>query len=913
MGWRRWWRFGGERPEQIEREVDDELRFHIEMRVRKLMAGGMTAKRAREEALKRFGDYGRLRSEVLVLDGWREGPATRERWLHSLVRDLAYGLRSLRRNPGFTTVVLLSLGLGIGANTAVFTLLDAVVLRPLPVRDPGELIAIGDPRRVASSSCCSARTDLFSYPLYIELRDAAQTVRGLVATGRTGRLDVRIDEAEGPGTGLEHPAGRMVSGNYFEILGVRAQIGRTFTAEDDRVSNGSPVVVISDKWWHDRFRSDPGIVGRTLIVNGATYTIVGVARNGFTGEVVGQETALWVPLTMQPSINRNEPWLEDRGQSWLVLMGRLASGTTIEQARAEFDALTWRFIDEAAGPVAAVALRDPVQVSDARRGLSWIRSVYSEPLRTLMGAVFLVLLAVCANLANLMYARGAARRREIAVRLALGAGQPRVLRQLLTEAAILAGFGGSLGLVFAWWGSRTLVSLASASPGSVLDAGLDTRVLFFSAGIAVVAALLFGVAPALRLTRLDVAATTRSAGLVAGSRVRGGRQVGPGRALAVVQVALCLMLLVGTSLIVKSTRRLGNQPLGVARDDLLIVQIDFAPAGLDREALFTAQRGLLDRLRAIPGVAAATFSENGIFSGTESGTIVRIDGFVGRSAEDSVVNYDRIGPGYAAAVGGRIVLGRDIEGHDDGSGAPALIVNEAFARRFFAGASAIGRLVRADEGEWSIVGILADVRDHGLRDTPGPRIYIPIEQSLEDPPASLNYEIRTDGDPATLARAVREATAKYHPALRVINARPLTSLIDASMNQDRLVARVISFFGALALGLSVLGLYGVLTWAAVRRTGEFGLRLALGATPVDLRRMVLVDAAKLVALGGAIGLPVALAGAQLLRGQLFGVTPFDPLSFVIAIAVLGSAAAVAGWIPASRAARIGPFVALRTD
>jgi predicted permease len=492
----------------VERDVDAELAFHLEMRVRTLVARGLDPAAARAQALRQFGDWDAVRAECLDIDYEKERAVKRANYFQELRQDAAYALRSLRHNAGFALVVVLSLALGIGANTAIFTLLDAVLLRTLPVPNADRLVVIGDPARVNGASIGTPRTDLFSYSLYRDVRDRNRLVTGLAATGRTGRLDVVIDDRPGAGAAgaePEHPRGRLVTGNYFEVLGVPAFAGRTFTADEDRAPNGAPVAVISHAYWQRRFAGDRGVVGRTVHINGTPFTIIGVAPPGFHGEVVGRMTDLWLPVTMQPAIMHDRDWLSDRGASWLLLIGRLAPGVTLAQARAGFTTLTLQAIDAAAqatGPRTARA--DTVAVGSGARGLSSVRRVYGESLATLMAVVGLVLLVVCANVANLLLARGAARGRELGVRMALGAGRTRLVRQLLTESVILSALGGVVGLLLAAWGSRALLVLASGGPTPIpLDIGLDWRVVAFTGAVTVLTAVLFGLVPAMRATRVD--------------------------------------------------------------------------------------------------------------------------------------------------------------------------------------------------------------------------------------------------------------------------------------------------------------------------------------------------------------------------------------------------------------------------
>ena len=909
-------------PRRVERDVDTELAFHLEMRVRRLVERGMTPAEARAQALRQFGDWDGVRSEMLDIDYQQEKVVRRANYLAELRQDTLYAFRSLRQNVGFALVIALSLAIGIGANTAIFTLIDALLLRPLPVPNASELVAIGDQRRVNGASDGSVRIDLFSYPAYDALRKETRLFTGLAASGRTGRLDLVIDDSA-RGTSArreavepEHARGRFVSGNYFSVLQVPAFIGRAITVDDDRVANGSAVVVLSHGYWQRRFAADRSVIGRSITVNRTPFTIIGVAPPGFHGEVVGRMTEIWMPITMQPAVMHGRDWLSRPSTSWLLFLGRRAPNVTLEQVKAVYPAVVRQAVD-ATAPSADGArnrAREPVPITSGARGLSSLRVSYAEPLATLMVAVGLVLIVVCANVANLLLARGAARARELGVRMALGAGRIRLVRQLLTESIILGALGGALGLGLAAWGSQAVLRIAAGETGTVpLAAEIDWRVLTFTAAVTGLTALLFGMVPALRATRVDLAATLRSnsRGLTGGLLGAPGR-LGLGKLLVVGQVAVSLTLLVGTSMLVRSTRALANIDAGLARDRLLIVTVDAAPTGLNGERLATLSRTLLERVRRVPGVVSASFSENGIFSGTESSTTLQIDGFVARAENDTTANYDRVGPDYFKAIDARILQGRDILATDDEQAPPVAVINATMASFFFPQRGALGRRVTVDDVTYEIVGVVADTKDHDLRDPPVRRLYLPIHQT-GPLPTQFTFELRTNGDPAELMTAARTELKVVHPSLLVLANDPLTSLMRLSINQDLLVARVASFFGTLALALAALGLYGVMTYATTRRTSEFGLRMALGAESRTVGRMVLSEAMRLVAAGALLGLPLAIAVTRLLRNQLYGVNVVDVPSIVIALAVLAVSAALAGYLPATRAARVGPLEALRTE
>jgi predicted permease len=506
------------RRRAVEDDLAEELGFHLAEETERHVARGMTRAEAALAARRAFGNEAAVREAARATFTFH--------WLEDLAQDARYGVRGLLQNKTFAAAVLLIVALGIGANTATFTLVDALILRSLPVPHPEQLVAIGNRARTGSMSTGGPNTGLASYPVYADLRDQNRVVTGLYANGRTGQLNALLG---GPGE-VEHLRGRMVSGNYFEVLGVPAFLGRNFTGAEDRVPGGDPVVVVSYAFWQRRLAGDRTWIGRTIVLNGAPLTVIGVAPKGFFGDIVGQSQDLWIPLMMQPVLQPHTPMLEDRGRNWLLLMGRLAPGVTLERARAEFQRLDARTIlDHATGPKIGLeryVRSQPVPVDEGAEGFSYWRSAYAGSLWTIMGAVALLLLLVCANVANLMLARGAARGREVSVRMALGAGRWRVVRQLLTESAILAGAGGALGLALAVWGSAALLRLASVGPAVIpLETRPDGRILVFTGALALLTGLIFGLTPALRATRVELAAAlrTQGRGVTGAARGPGGR------------------------------------------------------------------------------------------------------------------------------------------------------------------------------------------------------------------------------------------------------------------------------------------------------------------------------------------------------------------------------------------------------
>jgi predicted permease len=884
------------RLNRVERDVDEEIAFHIAERERKLIARGASPDDAHARAMAQFGDIRAVRTEMLTIDQSRK----RADFFSNIRQDATYAVRTLIHNAGFTSVVLLILGLGIGANTSIFSLIDALMLRPLPVPHPEQLVAIGDPRNTQHVSEGTPQADALSYPLYEDLRDQNHVLSGAYASGRAGRLDVVIEKGAEP----DHPRGRFVTGNFFSVLEVPAGAGRVFTSEDD------PVVVISDGYWHRRFGASRDVIGRTIRVNTVPLTIIGVAPPEFMGDAVGQPTEIWLPVKLHPQVIAHTQWLKDRSVSWLLVMGRLAPGTTLVRARTEIQALAkTSLLDHASasdrGGVERVLGRHPMPVASGAMGFSYYRTAYAQALFTLMVAVGLVLLVVCANIANLLLARAAGRAREISVRIALGAGRWRLLQQLLTESIILAVAGAALGLLAALAGSAALLR---AVGGVSLAVRIDGRVLAFTIALSLLTAIFFGLIPAMRATGLDVSSALRTQG----RGIAGAGKMAIGKWLVIAQVALSMLLLVGAGMLSRSTMRLANADIGVARDHLVIAEIDAQRSGYEGPRLIAFMRDLTERVKQIPGVLAVSTSENGIFSGTESGSTLQAEGFTARADSDTLVASDVVGADYFRTTGAHILQGRDIEARDNETAPKVAIVNETAARYFFPNGEALGRHLQLDSATWEIVGIVADIEQNGVREAPVRRVYGPLVQQ-KNTPTQFKLEIRVAGDPARLVQPVRQALVAADPSLAIFSVDPLTELIRDSIQKDRLVATLVSAFGILTLILAALGLYGVMAYATARRTGEFGLRMALGAAPRMVERMVLREAILLTGFGMALGLPVALAATRLVRGQLFGISFFDPPSIGLATLVLGVSAALAAFVPAMRASRVAPLEAIRAD
>jgi predicted permease len=888
----------------LDRDLDEEIRFHLEMRVRQ--TGD------RDQALRKFGNIGIVKEVSREMWGFRS--------LEYFWQDLRYALRQMRRSPGFTAIAALSLGLGIGANTAIFGLIDHVMLRLLPVRDSHDLVVI---RRIVS------------YPVFEQIRDRNDVLSGILGTHMMPGMEVTV-----PGNPPGLATGELVSGSYFETLGVGAALGRTILAEDDRVPESSPVAVISYGYWKRVFGGSPDALGKKIQVrsgmtnggtsgldvydnpndksgsksfDGALVTIVGVAPPEFFGDTVGASTDIWIPMMMQGSVMPGRPFLRQKNAVWVNVMGRRKTGVTEEQARARLLTL-WRqvMINEEGSKLTERRKRQifeaRVIIESGEKGFGQIRRQFSAPLQVLMTVVGLVLLIACLNVANLLLARATARRREIAVRLSMGAGRVRLIRQLLTESLALAALGGLLGVAIAYFGTQTLLALLS-EVGRPLNISFepDLRTLGFTAGISLLTGILFGLAPAFRATRITLAETMKEA-----SRGSTGAKVSTAKFLVAAQVAVSMLLLIGTGLFLRTLYNLKAEHLGYNPDHLVLMQIDPVSAGYRGDEVGRAVKSILDRIAVLPEVREATFSENGLFSGTESMNHVDVPGYVAASDEDRECRFDQVGPGYFTHTGIPILAGRDISERDLPNAPRAIVINETMAKSYFRDRNPVGRHIKADGFDLEIVGVVRDVQDHDLRAEPVRRYYVSYFQPI-DGISTANFEIRTSAHPGDIGTALRREVQAVNRNLTILSIKDARELIDATLVQERLIANLSAFFGLLAITLAAIGLYGVMSYAVARRTNEIGIRMALGAGASTVVSMILGEVMFLVGAGALVGLVAAAGSTRLVKSVLFGLTALDPISFIAPAAVLAAVGILAGYLPARRASKIDPMVALHYE
>jgi predicted permease len=836
--------------------------------------------------------------------------------MSGLVQDLRYALRQLRKSPGFTAVAVLTLALGIGANTAIFTVVNALLLKMLPVTQPQRLVVVGDPSLPNSRSHGTPRTDIFSYPLYKELRDHNSVFSGLCAAGSEQAIELDAGQGE---SSAEKVTGRMVSGNYFTVLGLTPAAGRLLSSSDDAAENTNPVAVLSYGFWRRKFALSPSIIGRDIRLNGFPFTIIGVTPAGFDGDVIGEQMALFVPLSMQPKIVRGRRWLNASNVSWLTLIGRLMPNITLAQAEANLNLAFQQAVQGAYGAALPSDDRDAIReahmkihVSPGGGGISELRGDYRGPLLLLMGIVGLVLLIACVNVANLLLARASARNREIAIRLAIGANGLRLLRQLLTESILLSFLGGIAGSLLAVWGVHLLVTIFGAD--TTLPLLPDARVLTFTIAISLLTGIVFGLSPALGAIRVQVSPALKEAGRSTPAR---SSRFGLGQALIAGQVALSLLVVFAASLLVRSLEKLLTQDFGYVRDHLVIACLDPTSAGYNSETMKALAQKLVAGLASTPGVHAVTYSTNGLFADTELQNTIRVPGF-SANHEDRAAREDYVGPDYFGAVGIPILAGRGIEAQDSAASTRVAVVNQAMVKHFFPGQDPIGRQFRIDDERWldkpiTIIGVSHDAKDHGsgLREAVKPRFYMAFQQVPD--PIQIVLEVQVRGQASAAVSNVVSQIKAVDPNLPLSFSEALDALVKDSAASQIALAKLSVFFAGLALLLACVGLYGVMSYTVAGRTREIGVRMALGAARGDVMQLVLREGTLLVTTGLLIGIPLSLASSRLLQSFLFGLKATDPFSLITVILLLGMVAALAAFVPARRAAKVDPIVALRSE
>lgn len=840
----------------------------------------------------------------------------------TILRDLQFALRSLRKSPLFTTVAVASVALGIGANAAVFTLLDQVVLRLMPVKDPGALVQMRAADDSESFGGGMGDGSELSYPLCRDFASRTDVFSGVFC--RTGAaLHV------GAAGHAERVSGELVSGTFFDTLGVGAEIGRTLSPDDDRAVSGSPVAVLSHTYWMSTFGGRTDVVGRTLVIDGQPYTIVGVAQQGFEGMDLATPVQVYLPITMQPQIGPSWLKIDTRRFRWVQVYGRLKPGLTAASAQAALQPFLKSILTtEATDASFATAAPDAKQrfidtrlvVESAARGRSGLREQVAGPLQILMAVAAGVLLIACLNVANLLIARGAARHREVALRLALGAGRRRIVGLLLMESLVVAAAGAVLGLLIAAWGSSMLLAFYTTpdSPTSI-DPSPDGRILAFTIAIAALTSVAAGLVPALRSTRVDIAPTLKaSGGAVLGDQGR------LRKSLVVAQVALSFLLLVGAGLFVHSLTKLLKSDPGVKVERVLVFSLDLETSGYKPPRDRQLADRLLQTIRQDGQVQAASYAFFGLMEGGGWGMGFTLEGEQPKPGKSFGALCNAVTPDYFATLGVPIVAGRNFTERDHNAppeGTPGwpyreAIVNEEFVKQYYGGKNPIGRHVGIGEDPGTptpieIVGVSRTAKYIRLRERPRPQIFFPYAESGSI--QSATFFVRTAGDPSVAMTMVRRRLTAMDPNLPVFNIHTLEEQVQRSVASERLIASLSGVFSALATGLAMVGLYGVMSYTVTRRTREIGIRMALGAMARDVARRVMTEAGLLVVIGLAAGGGAAWWLGRYVRSQLYEVTPLDVTSYVGAGVLLTIVAMLATFVPARRAARIEPMRALRDE
>ncbi len=916
----RWWAQKRNRDMDLERE----LRTHLDAEAEEQRGAGLSPEEAAYAARRALGNTTHIKEDVRMAWGFR--------WLETLLQDLNYGVRQLRRNPGFAAVAIITLALGIGANTAIFTVFDAVLLRALPVRQPGRLVILTNPDVEGSSYGEEGGTrDLLGYPEFEYLRDHNSVFSSIFAADSDVpevpvRLGSELTRASGQ---VESARVDLVSGGFFSTLGIRALRGRVFTPSVDKTRGASPVAVVSYAYWDRRFNRNSSVLGKTIEIRQTIFTIIGIAPPGFSGIAVGESPDLWVPVTMQAAVRPGRDMLspvaaEQNEYIWLQAMARLKPGATLKQAQANVNALFQQLLESQLGPGLTAAQRkdyldQQIEVQPGARGVAPVRGMMGDPLDVLMGLVGLVLLIACANVASLLLARGSTRQREFAIRAAIGAGRIRLVRQLLVESLLLAFLGAAAGVVLAAWASpllaRTMPGVEGATTIVRLNLAPDWRVLGFTLAVTFMTALLFGLAPARRAAAVDAGPALKSATPGPAERVR-NRPYSAGKLLVIGQVSASLILLVAAGLFVHTLARLSKVSLGYNPEHLLLFRVDASAAGYPGKKITLLCRGLLGRLAAIPGVSSATVSSDGLFEGSDSADPVGVEGYKPRGGEAPHARMDHVGPDYFSTVGIPILLGRQIEDGDAAPAPRAAVINQAFAQVYFAHTSPLGKVVRdtfpGNPGAMEVVGVAGNARINSLRETIKPRIYLPLFNPLW-PERSIAFEMRTAADPATVSAAIRKAVGETNVELLPVRLETLPGLVNESLGDTRFIAGLAGLFGLVAALLAGIGLYGVMAYTVARQTREIGIRMALGAAPSGILWLVLRETLLVVAIAVALGVPLAIGGESLVKSLLFGLGRVDVPALVLATALLAVIAAIAGIVPARRAAKVDPMVALRHE
>ena len=903
------------RPAQRNAEIEAEVRSFFEAAVDHKMQSGKSREEAERSARIEIRSSEMVRHKVWSA-GW-------ESQMESVGNDIRWALRQIARSPGLSIVAILSLALGIGANTAIFTVINDLVLKQLPVRDPQMLVSFGDGNGAGIVALSSPGPyGIFPYDFYRRIAGNRDELDGICAFGSfLTQVSVRSGAASaGPATqAMSH----LVSGTFFSVLGAQPLLGRVLTPEDTATEGSNAVAVISHRFWQENLSADPAVLGRSIKINGTSFTVVGVMPASFYGVDLNQDSPdFWLPITMQPQVMMQPSLLKPDGLSWIHMMGRRKAGVPVAQAQSWATAEFQRFLTDQEGTNISALRKSQISgtyipLLPGGSGLSYIRKEYETPLMVLMIMVGVVLLIACANLANLLLAKAASREREFSTRLALGSSRGRIARQILIEALVLALIGGALGLGLAFWATRMLIRfIVQGAEHTALSATPDLRVLLFTLGICILTAVLFGSAAALRGARTAVSgalnANTRTVG---GTASRASRWLP--KALIVTQVTLALVLITVAGLLLRTLQNLRAQDLGVNRSSVLLVNTNPKFAGYTPERLDTLYDRILQRVSALPGVRSASLSGSAPMSRGTWGSPIDLDGRPTPPTEDIDTLLNRVSAGYFETMGIPLLRGRTIQSIDTADGVKSAVVNKTFADRYFPHGDAIGHsFTMADPGApgvWHIVGIVRDFKHSSPAEKPAPFAFLAVTQLTGDDQYAYWLQVKSDGNAGGITSEVRAALADVDPNLPILKTLTIDEQIDGLIDLQRFVSRLAGFFALLALTLACIGLYGVMTYNVVRRTSELGVRMALGAPRPALLWMVLKECLVLLGIGLAIGVPLSFAASRAIKAGLYGVDPADPLTLIAAVLTISAFFMAGSYIPARRATKIDPMIALRYE
>lgn len=878
------------RRAQVDHELQEEIQDHLEKQIQANIARGMLPDEARYAALRAMGNITQIEERCRDARGVNH--------VESFFQDLRYGLRQLRRNPSFSILAILCLTLGIGANAAVFSWIEGILLRPFPaVRDQNRLVVVVGTNRVVRDKGTGSEYADVSWPDFLDLRRNCTLIDTFIADKIMGTTLNIGDRAE-------RVAGSVVSANYFDALGVRPVLGRGFEPSEEAGRNAHPVTVISYWMWKQRFGGDPRIIGRTQVLNGVPHTIIGVAPEGFYGTFVGHAIQFWVPVSMQEVFEPGGYKLADRSAQWIEGFARLKPGVTVEQAQEE---------------IAAVAKRLEADYPETNRGrgvefLPLWKAPFNQAgellpkLKMALVVVFLVLLIACANVSNLLLIRSFARRQEITIRMAIGAGRGRLLKQLLTEGLILATCANTGAILVAYW-CRNLLVVFFPNGGAManLKGELDWRVLALSAAVCLVSTLLFGLVPGIQASKLDLVNSLKSDSMA----IFGGHGKGRLRSsLVLVQISLSFALLVGAGLLVQSLRRLRTADPGFSTQNVLTTGVDLVAAGYDAQRAKTFQDQLLDRVRALPGVEAASLARVRPFSYLPFSTaLIAVDGYQPAPEEQPTADYNQVSPGYFDTMGIPLLSGRDFTRADKETAPLVAVVNEKMLQQYWRGIDPVGKRFQA-RGQWlMVIGVARQSKYSSFGEAPRPFFYVPLRQNFS---TESTVSIRTSRDPATMASALASAVHSLDPSLASSEVIPMRQYINiTALASQQVVVALLGIFGGLALLLAGIGLYGVMSYTVSQSSRELALRMALGARPADLLRAVMSHGLVLTLSGIALGAVAAMGLTETMAGLLYRMSPRDPLAFGSALAVMIVASLPACFLPAWRAAHADPARVLR--